>query len=156
MHNNNNSVVKLFHHLEDAENAARILRNNGYDMKKLSIIDIGESDIDYCDANDYTGIWAEYGLFGGWIWAILFGFACLIVLGGSPITLDDSLMSSIINALGMATIVGGCFAICGVLSDVENPNAHVLRCQTAIKSSKFMLVVRGTEREAAAAEDILM
>lgn len=159
MHTNSNSTVGIFGHHEDAENAVKELQKSGYNMKKLSIIGkdyhTEENVIGYYNTGERMATWGKFGLFWGWIWGLLFGSAFLVIPGIGPVMVGGPLVSLIVGALEMAVIVGGFSAIGGALSSIGIPNDSILRYETAIKSSKFILIVHGTEQEAATAKSVL-
>lgn len=159
MHSNSSSAIGVFHNHEDAEAAVKELQQSGYDMKKLSIIGkdyhTEENVVGYYNTGERMATWGKYGLFWGWIWGLLFGSAFLIIPGIGPVMIGGPLVGLIVSALETAIIVGGFSAIGGALASIGIPSDSVLKYETAIKSSKFILIVHGTEQEAIMAKNIL-
>jgi hypothetical protein len=154
------SAVGVFKTHLDAEKAVKELQTSGYDMKKLSVLGKDyhseENVIGYYNTGERMATWGKFGLFWGWIWGLLFGSAFLIVPGIGPIMVGGPLVSWIIGALETAAVVGGISAIGGALSGIGIPKDSVLRYESALKASKFILIAHGTAAEVQSAKSILL
>ena len=156
----NSSAVGIFSNHEDAELAVRELQKSAFDMKKLSVLGKDyhseENVIGYYNTGDRMATWGKYGLFWGWIWGLLFGSAFFVIPGIGPVMVGGPLVSWIVGALESAVVAGGISALGGALSGIGIPRDSVLRYETALKASKFILIVHGTVQEAERARNILM
>ena len=160
MSENNSSAVGIFSSHLDAESAVKELQVSGYDMKKLSVVGkdyhTEENVIGYYNTGDRMATWGKFGLFWGWIWGLLFGSAFFFIPGIGPVMVGGPLVSWIIGALETAVVAGGFGALGGALAGIGIPKDSVIRYETALKSSKFILIVHGTAQEAEKAKSILM
>ncbi|OYY95796.1 MAG: hypothetical protein B7Y41_00425 [Hydrogenophilales bacterium 28-61-23] len=154
------STVGIFRNHEDAESAVKELLKAGYDMKKLSVVGkdyhTEDSFIGYYNTGDRMAAWGKYGLFWGSIWGLLFGSAFFIVPGLGPVMVAGPLVSWMIGILETAVITGGLSALGGALASIGIPHDSVLRYETALKTSKFILVAHGTGQEVDMARNILL
>lgn len=154
------SAVGIFHNHQDAESAVKELVQSGYDMKKLSVLGkdyhTEETVIGYYNTGDRMATWGKYGLFWGSIWGLLFGSAFFVIPGLGPVMVAGPLVSWIIGILETAVITGGLTALGGALASIGIPEDSVLRYETALKTSKFILVANGTNQEVDMARRILM
>jgi hypothetical protein len=66
------------------------------------------------------------------------------------------LVSWIIGALETAVFTGSLTALGGALASIGIAKDSILRYETALKSSKFILIVHGTKQEAEKAKNILL
>ncbi len=154
------SAVGIFRTHDDTENAVKALVKSGYNMKNLSVLGkdyhTEETFIGYYNTGDRMAVWGKYGLFWGSIWGMLFGSAFFIIPGLGPVMVAGPLVSWIIGILETAVITGGLTALGGALASIGIPHDSVLRYETAIKTSKFILVAHGTSQEVDMARSILM
>jgi hypothetical protein len=156
----NSSAVGVFVNHQDAENAVKELQLSSFDMKKLSVVGrdyhTEQNVIGYYNTGDRMATWGKYGLFWGWMWGALFGSAFLVVPGIGPIMVGGPLVSWIIGALETAVFTGSLSALGGALASIGIAKDSILRYETALKSSKFILIVHGTTQEAQKAKNILL
>ena len=154
------STVGVFRNHQDAEAAVKELQKVGFDMKRLSVVGrdyhTDENVVGYYNAGDRMAAWGKYGLFWGWIWGLLFGSAFFIIPGIGPVLVGGPLVAWLIGALDTAVVAGGLTALGGALASVGIPNDSILRYETALRADKFILIVHGTEQQAAKARDLLM
>ncbi len=154
------SAVGIFRNHQDAEYAVKELAKSGYDMKKLSVLGkdyhTEETVIGYYNTGDRMATWGKFGLFWGSIWGLLFGSAFFIIPGLGPVMVAGPLVSWIIGLLETAVITGGLSALGGALASIGIPEDSILRYETALKASKFILIAHGTAREVEMARNILM
>ncbi len=154
------SVVGIFSDHQGAENAVKELQKSGYDMKKLSVVGkdyhTEENVVGYYNTGERMATWGKYGLFWGWIFGLLFGSAFFFIPGIGPVVVGGPLVSWIVGAIETAVVTGGLTALGGALSGIGIPKDSVLRYETAIKASKFILVVHGNVQEVDKAQTILL
>lgn len=160
MTENSSSAVGVFLNHQDAESAVKELQKSGFDMKKLSVVGKGyhteENVVGYYNIGDRMATWGKFGLFWGSIWGLVFGSALFIIPGLGPVMVGGPLVSWILGVLETAVVTGGLTALGGALSGIGIPKDSILRYETALKASKFILVVNGSAQEAAAAKRTLM
>ena len=155
----NNSVVAIFDQHTHAEEAVKQLQQAGIDMKKLSIVGKGyhteENVIGYYSTGERMKHWGKYGAFWGGIWGMLFGSAVFMIPGLGPLLVAGPLVGWIIGALEGAVLVGGVSAIGAGLYNLGIPKDSILQYETALKTSKFVLIAHGTAEEATRAQEII-
>ena len=154
------SAVGVFTTHLDAETAVKELQKSGYDMKRLSVVgkDYQTEDnvVGYYNTGDRVATWGKFGLFWGAIWGLLFGSAFFIIPGLGPVMVGGPLVSWIIGALETAVVTGGLTALGGALASIGIPKDSIVRYESALKASKFVLVVHGSAQEVQKAQTILM
>ena len=157
--NKSESVVAVYHSHTVVEEAIKQLRFARFDFKKLSIVGrdylTDEHVVGYYNVGDRVKVWGKTGAFWGGLWGFLVGSAFFWIPGVGPILVAGPLVSWIVGALEGAALGGGLGAIGGALASIGIPNDSVLRYEAALKVGKFLLVVHGSESEAARAREIL-
>ncbi len=155
----NNSIIAIFTNHNDAEEAIKELQKANYDMKKLSIVGkdyhTEEHVVGYYNTGDRMASWGKFGAFWGWIWGLVFGSAFFFLPGIGPVMVGGPLVSWMIGALETAAVVGGLSALGAGLVSMGVPKDSVLKYETALKASKFLVIAHGTEAEIAKAKGIL-
>jgi hypothetical protein len=157
-------VVAVYEAHTAAEQAVKELQTFGFDMKKLSIVGRNphaeEHVVGFYNAGDRIKSWgktgAGAGAFWGGIWGLLFGAAFLAIPGIGPVLVAGPLVAWIAGALEGAVVVGGMGVIGASLFSIGVPKDSVLNYEVALKTDQFLLLVHGTEEEAARAREILM
>ena len=154
-----NTVVAVYDHHGQAEAAIKELEKAGFDMKKLSIVGkdyhTDEHVVGYYNAGDRMKYWGKQGAFWGGLWGLLFGSAFFFIPGIGPLVVAGPLATWIVGALEGAAVVGGLSALGAGLYSVGIPKDSILKYETAIKSSRFVVVAHGTTDEVAKAKRIL-
>lgn len=154
-----NSVIAIFHQHTQAEEAVKELQEDGFDMKRLSIVGkdyhTNENVVGYYNAGDRMKYWGKQGAFWGGLWGMLFGSAFFFIPGIGPLVVAGPLVSWIVGALEGAAIVGGLSALGAGLYSMGIPKDSILKYETAIKSGKYVLIFHGTPQETEKAKQIL-
>ena len=158
-----NSVVALFDQHAQAEASVKQLQEDGFDMKKLSIVGkeyhTDENVVGYYTTGDRMKYWsgegAMWGGIWGGMWGILFGSALFVIPGIGPLVMAGPIVAWIVGALEGAVVVGGLSAIGAGLYSIGIPKDSILQYETSLKAGKFMLVVHGTADEVTRAKGIL-
>lgn len=152
-------VAAVYKDHQSAEQSIRELQRGGFDLKKLSIVGkdyhTEEAVVGYYNTGDRMKYWGKWGAFWGGIWSLLFGAAFFAVPGLGPVLVGGPLVAWIVSALEGAVVVGGLSAVGAGLYSIGIPKDSVIRYDTALKASKFLLVVHGTAEEIARAKDII-
>ena len=156
---NTNSVVASFKSHDQAEEAIRELQNDGFDMKKLSIVGkdphTEEHVVGYYTNGDRMLYWGELGAFWGGFWGLLFGAAVFTVPGVGQLLVAGPLVMWIVGALEEAVLIGGVSALGAGLYGIGIPKNSVLQYETEVKNGQLLLVAHGTADEVEHAKDIL-
>jgi len=155
-----NSAVGYFRDHADAESAVNDLQRSGFDMKTLSVVGkdyhTEEKVLGYYNTGDRVATWGKLGLFWGSIWGVLFGSAFFMIPGLGPVMVGGPLVSWLLGVLETAAVTGGMTALGGALASIGIPKDSVVRYETALKASRFLVVVHGSAGEAEKARSILM
>jgi uncharacterized membrane protein len=159
MMSNTNSVVAVFESHDLAENAIRELQQDGFDMKKLSIVGkdyhTEEHVVGYYTTGDRMAYWGKMGAFWGGFWGLLFGSAFFWVPGIGQLLVAGPLVMWIVGALEEAALVGGITALGAGLYSIGIPKNSIVQYETEVKNGKLLLVVHGTADEVERARDFL-
>jgi uncharacterized membrane protein len=155
----NNSVVAIFQSHTGAESAVKELQQEGFDMKKLSIVGrdyhTDENVVGYYNTGDRMKYWGKLGAFWGGFWGLLFGSAVFVIPGVGPLLMAGPIVGWIVGALEGAVVVGGLSALGAGLYSMGIPKDSVLHYETAVKSGKYVLVAHGSDVETAHAREII-
>ena len=154
-----NAVVAIYKSHVEAEAAVKELQRSGFDMKKLSIVGrdqhTEEHVVGFYNAGDRMKYWGKLGAFWGGMWGMLFGSAVFLIPGLGPLLVAGPLAGWVIAALESAVLVGGVSAIGAGLYNLGIPKDSILRYETALKASKYVLIAHGTAEEAIRAQEII-
>jgi uncharacterized membrane protein len=156
---NENAVVAVLPTHTQAEEAVKELQKAGFNMRQLSIVGkdyhTDEHVVGYYNAGDRMKYWGKLGAFWGGLWGLLFGSAFFLIPGIGPLVVAGPLVTWIVGALEGAAVVGGLSALGAALYSVGIPKDSILKYETAIKSSRFIVIAHGTADEVAKAKRIL-
>jgi uncharacterized membrane protein len=154
-----NAVVGIFNSHIDAETSIKELQKAGFDMKKLSIVGKDyhpeEHVVGYYNAGDRMKVWGKLGAYWGGFWGLLFGSALFVMPGIGPLFVFGPLVGWIVGALEGAVVVGGLSALAAALFSIGIPQDSIVQYETAVKSSKFLVITHGTAGEVTQAKSIL-
>jgi uncharacterized membrane protein len=155
----NDVVVAVYKDHKNAEEAVRELQRDGFDMKKLSIVGndyhTEEHVTGYYNAGDRMKYWGKLGAFWGGVWGLLFGAAFFAVPGIGPVLVAGPLVAWIVAALEGAIVTGGLSAIGAGLYSIGIPKDSVVRYETDLKASNFLLIAHGAAEEITRAREII-
>jgi uncharacterized membrane protein len=155
----NNSVVAIFQSHTRAETAVKELQQEGFDMKKLSIVGrdyhTDENVVGYYNTGDRMKCWGKLGAFWGGFWGLLFGSAFFVIPGVGPLLMAGPIVGWIVGALEGAVVVGGLSALGAGLYSLGIPKDSILQYETAVKSGKYVLIAHGSDVETAHARNII-
>jgi uncharacterized membrane protein len=154
-----NAVVGIFNSHIDAETSIKELQKAGFDMKKLSIVGKDyhpeEHVVGYYNVGDRMKFWGKLGACWGSFWGLLFGSALFVIPGIGPLFVFGPLVGWIVGALEGAVVVGGLSALAAALCSIGIPNDSIVQYETAVKSSKFLVIAHGTADQVDQAKSIL-
>jgi len=110
-----NVVVAVFSHHEDAENAVRKLASDGFDMTHFSIVGQGfhseEKVVGFYNIGDRIKFWGKNGAFWGGLWSLFFGGIFLTIPVVGPVMVLGHLAAMVVAAVEGAILVGGLSAL---------------------------------------------
>jgi hypothetical protein len=154
-----NAVVGVFNVHTEAEMSINELHRAGFDMRKLSIMGRGyhpdEHVVGYYSTGERMKVWGKHGAFWGGFWSLLVGSAFFVMPGIGPLMVFGPVVSWIVMALEGSVIIGGLSVFAAALYSIGIPQNSCIIYETALKSDKLLVVVHGTEEEAAKARCIL-
>ena len=141
---NDSHCVAAFARHEDAKVAIRELERVGFDMKRVAIVDrdddTEERAVGLGGAGDRVRRWGTVGA----IWSGLFGVAfvpTLMVIPRIGLILSVAILAS--------------FVLAAVLVHIGIPKDSVIRDQTPVRASKFLLMANGHDAQIDEARAIL-
>ncbi len=155
----NSIVVAVYESHPAAEEAIRKLSHAGFDMKTISIIGkdyhTEENVVGYFNAGERARFFGKLGAFWGGLAGILFGSALMFVPVFGHIVVLGPLAATIAGGLQGAVLGGGFSALVGALTSLGVPKDSVLRYETALKASKFLVLVHGDADQVRRAHEVL-
>ncbi len=155
----NSIVVAVYESHPAAEEAIRKLSHAGFDMKTISIIGkdyhTEENVVGYFNAGERARFFGKLGAFWGGLAGILFGSALMFVPVFGHIVVLGPLAATIAGGLQGAVLGGGFSALVGALTALGVPKDSVLRYETALKASKFLVLVHGDADQVRRAHEVL-
>lgn len=144
---------------DQAEDAVRTLQRAGFDMKAISIVGRDyhseETVVGYFNAGDRARFFGKLGAFWGGLAGVLFGSAMMFVPIVGHIVVLGPLAATIAGGVQGALLGGGVSALVGALSALGVPKDSVLRYETALKASKFLVIVHAGPDEVREARELL-
>ena len=136
-----NAVVAMCNTHTETEAAIKELKRAAFNVKKLSIV--GK---DYHTDKHVVGYYNTGDCMKYWGTAIP---------GIGPVLIAGPLLGWVLGALEETAVTGGMTAIGVALNNLGIPKDSVLNYETALKSSKFILLAHGTAEEVAHAQSII-
>jgi hypothetical protein len=154
-----NAVVAVYATHTEAEGAVKELQRAGVDMRALSIVGkdshTDEHVVGYYNTGDRMKYWGKAGAFWGGFWGLLLGSAFFAIPGLGPVLVAGPLVAWIVGGLESAAIVGGFSAIGAGLIGMGIPKDSVVQYELALKTDKYLLMVRGTALEVEKAQSVI-
>lgn len=155
----NSIVVAVYEAHAQAEEAIRTLSQAGFDMKTISILGkdyhTEENVVGYFNAGDRARFFGKLGAFWGGLAGVLFGSALMFVPVLGHIVVLGPLAATLVSGLEGAVLGGGFSALVGALTSLGVPKDSVLRYETALKASKFLVLVHGDADQVRRAREVL-
>ena len=106
-----NAVVAVYSHHEDAENAVRKLASDGFDMTHFSIVGQGfhseEKVVGFYNIGDRIKFWGKNGAFWGGLWSLFFGGIFLTIPVVGPVMVLGHLAAMVVAAIGLLAPAAG-------------------------------------------------
>ena len=152
-------AVAVYDSHTQAEEVVHKLAKAGFDMKTISILGkdyhTEENVVGYFNAGDRARFFGKLGAFWGGLAGVLFGSALMFVPVVGHIVVLGPIAATIAGGLQGAVLGGGVSALVGALTAIGVPKDSVLRYETALKASKFLVIVHGGGDDIRRAHDVL-
>lgn len=149
------SIVAVYRHHGDAEEAVRLLEKGGIPVQKISIIgrdfQLREDVQGFYQPSDVAKEGAAFGAWFGGLFGLLMGFGLFVLpVAGTMIVLGPlgGLIAGAVGGAGMGALVSG---LMGLGIDREK----ALRLQARLQAGEFLVAVAGTHDEIERARQIL-
>jgi hypothetical protein len=153
------SVVGIYAHIDQAEEAVQKLGQGSFPIQHVSIIarDLGTEKkihgfITPCDvakSSARTGAWVG-GIFG-----VLLGAAVVWIPGLGPLVVAGSLTSALLGGLEGAVAGAAVTGVFGWLASLGISKQHILKYEESVRAGKYLVIAHGTPQEAEKARAIL-
>ena len=157
--NKTDIAVAIYDSHGQAEDAVHKLAKAGFDMTTISIIGQDyhseEHVVGYFNVGDRARFFGKLGAFWGGLAGVLFGSALMFVPVVGHIVVLGPIAATIAGGLQGAVLGGGFSALLGALTAIGVPKDSVLRYETALKASKFLVIVHGGAEDIRRAQDVL-
>jgi hypothetical protein len=135
------AVLAICNTHTETEVAIKELKQAAFNVKKLSIVGkdyhTDKHVVGYYNAGDCMKYWGT------------------AIPGIGPVLIVGPLLGWVLGALEETVVTGGMTAIGAAFNNLGIPKDSVLNYETAIKSSKFILLAHGTAEEVAHAQSII-
>jgi hypothetical protein len=135
------AVLAICNTQVEAEAAMRELTHTGFHIKQLSVVGQGYRPAKHAGGYSDTADCMEYGS------TAISGIGSVLIAG--------PLLGWVFGALEETVAAGGITAIGTALKNMGIPKDSILSYETALRFSKFIMLVHGTAEEVAHAQNIL-
>ena len=159
MHHQTHAPVYIYNTHVEADEAIQALSRSGFDVTQLSLIGKGchseEHPLGFYSTGDRIKAWGGMGAFWGGVWGLLMAPAVFVLPGLGVVAMAGPVVAALVGGLEGAAVVGGLSALGAAFSQLGMPKEHAMRYETALKADKYLLVVHGTDAQAAQASQVL-
>ena len=153
----------LFYSRDEAEAAVRALKQDGYDMDRVSVIARDADKLDGHETTDGVGNKADDGAAAGaitggtlgGITGLLVGLGTLAIPGIGPILLAGAEATAIATTLAGAGIGAAAGGLIGALIGLGIPEEKAKIYNDRVKGGSFLVIVNGNTAEVARAKAIM-
>jgi len=153
------SVVGAVRTHDDAEEVVKALQRAGFDMKKLSVVGKGyhseEHPLGFYTTGDRMKGWGGIGAFWGSLWGLLIGAAFVWIPGLGPLAVAGPITHLLVATLEGAALGGGIGVVGAALTGLGLSRESVIRYETHLKASNYLVLAHGTPEEVERARAIL-
>jgi hypothetical protein len=153
------SVVGVVRTHDDAEEVVKALQRAGFDMKKLSVIGKGyhseEHPLGFYTTGDRMKGWGGIGVFWGSLWGLLIGAAFVWIPGLGPLAVAGPITHLLVATLEGAALGGGIGVVGAALTGLGLSKESVIKYETHLKASNYLVLAHGTPEEVERARAIL-
>jgi uncharacterized membrane protein len=152
-------IVAVYPDHASAEAAVRLLHENGFEMKDLSIVgrdfQVTEEPVGFVSAGDYAAAGAGTGAWVGGLFGLLVGAAFVILPGVGPVVVAGPLSAALLGGIEGALAGAALGGLAGALLGWGVPKEQAIKYEAQVKAGKFLVVARGTPEEITNAEGLL-
>lgn len=157
-------AVGVFPNRKDLEAVLRALKDDGYDMNRVSLIARHVEDVEGAEevtdrgdteAQEGAGIGASTGTILGGLGGLLVGIGVLAIPGVGPILAAGAEINAFASTLAGAGIGAAAGGIIGALVGMGIPEEHAKVYNDRVKAGQYLLVVSGTDEDLRGVERIL-
>jgi hypothetical protein len=153
------SVIAVYPHVDEAEEAVKQLGVGGFPIQHVSIIaqNLGTekkihgfvTSCDVAKSSARTGAWVG-GIFG-----LLVGAAFIWVPGVGPLVVAGSLASALLGGVEGAVAGAAFTGLLGWLAALGISKQHILKYEQYVQAGKYLVVAHGTADDVKKAQAIL-
>jgi hypothetical protein len=157
-------AVGVFKHRSDLEAVLRALKDDNYDMNRVSLIARHADEVEGAEevtdrgdteAQEGAGIGASTGTVLGGVGGLLVGLGVLAIPGVGPILAAGAEINALASTLAGAGIGAAAGGIVGALVGLGIPEEHANMYNDRVKSGQYLLMISGTEADLQRVESIL-
>lgn len=157
-------AVGVFKRQEDVEHVIHALKDDGYDMNRVSLLARNVSDVEGADelneehgneAREGAGIGATTGTVLGGVTGFLIGVGLLAIPGVGPVLAAGAEIGALGSTLAGAGIGAAAGGIVGALVGLGIPEERAKVYENRVKAGDYLLIVSGNDNETRRAESIL-
>jgi hypothetical protein len=137
-------LIAIYPDRESVERALRRLRDDGFDMRDVSVIYRGfeatELPAGVLTTGDLAWAGAGVGAVVGFLCGVAIGTAVLVVPGLGPLFVSGSFLAALAGATEGAVVGAVIGGLAGALVGWGIPAVHVQRYETHLSEGKFLLL----------------
>jgi hypothetical protein len=157
-------AVGVFKNRSDLEAVLRALKDDNYDMNRVSLIARHADDVEGAEevtdrgdteAQEGAGIGASTGTVLGGVGGLLVGLGVLAIPGVGPILAAGAEINALASTLAGAGIGAAAGGIVGALVGLGIPEEHANMYNDRVKAGQYLLMISGTEADLKRVESIL-
>jgi hypothetical protein len=163
-HRTDSRAVGVFKRKEDVEHVIRSLKDNDYDMNRVSMLARnvdqveGSEELEKGEGNEASegaGIGATTGTVLGGVTGFLIGVGVLAIPGIGPVLAAGAEISALGSTLAGAGIGAATGGIVGALVGMGIPEERAKVYEDRVKAGDYLLIVSGNEDELHHVESIM-
>ena len=148
---NPNSTVGMFDNSVAAAQAIQYLQHQAVNLSKLSILAMEQHGTDhaagYCMTGSRLRYWGRQSTFWENVWGLLVGAGLFWAPSVGPVLAAGPLVALTAGALESGAAAGGLGAVGAGLYALGIPKHAILRCESAIRDGKILLLYIGSGGE---------
>ncbi len=152
-------IVAVYPDHASAEAAVRLLHENGFEMRDLSIVgrdfQMTEEPIGFVNAGDYAATGAGTGAWVGGLFGLLIGAAFVILPGVGAVVVAGPLSAALLGGLEGALAGAALGGLAGALIGWGVPKEQAMKFESHVKAGKFLVAARGDVEQIAKARSLL-
>ena len=163
-HHNNRRAVGVFKRQEDVEHVIRSLKDNDFDMNRVSLLARnvdhveGSEELEKTEGNEAkegAGAGATTGTVLGGVTGFLIGVGVLAIPGIGPVLAAGAEISALGSTLAGAGVGAATGGIVGALVGMGIPEERAKVYENRVKAGDYLMIVSGSEDELHHVESIM-